>query len=130
MLWVLKISVSSERRDGSFEYPRQVFVKKPSYMSITHSYLEPGGRILYFFFVCFPQENIAINTAANCLSLYYAMLSSKTCSGDLCIFRSSDVMRSYLRTRDIFVASSPSHTPTSIRRRTSEILDALLQGQE
>ena len=27
--------------DGSFEYPRQMFVKKPSYMSITHShYLE------------------------------------------------------------------------------------------
>ena len=33
-------------------------------------------------------------------------------------------------TRDIFVTSSRSHTSTSMRQRTSKILDTLLQGQE
>ena len=33
-------------------------------------------------------------------------------------------------TKDIFVTSSLSHTSTSVRRRTSKILDTLLQGQE
>ena len=68
----------------------------------------------FLFFVCFLQENIPKKTAANRLSLLFKILNairrricisilccrlvywSKTCSGDLCIFRSSDVMRSYL----------------------------------
>ena len=33
-------------------------------------------------------------------------------------------------TKDIFVTSPLSHTSTSVRRRTSKILDTLLQGQE
>ena len=48
-------NMSSERWDGSFEYPRQVFVvKKPSYTSITHSYLE----VWLLFFVYFLQEKL------------------------------------------------------------------------
>ena len=104
VFWVLKRTVSSERRDGSFEYSRQMFVKKPSYMSITHSHI-------------LEVWDIAMETAANRLSLYFEahclkfwnifrqfvdvlccrlVYWSKTCSGNLCIFRSSDVMRSYL----------------------------------
>ena len=50
-----------------FEYPRQVFVvKKPSYMSFTHSYLE----VWLLFFVYFLQENIAMKTVDRRSSLF------------------------------------------------------------
>ena len=46
------------------------------------------------------------------------------------IINSSDVYAQLSSgTRDIFVTSFPSHTSTSMRRRASKILDALLQGQ-
>ena len=156
VFWVLKRTVSSERWDGSFEYPRQVFVvKKPSYMSFTHSYLE-----VWFFFSCTFSKKILQwrqrTVEAHCLKFwnlfckpipmrrricismlcYRLLYWPKTCSGDLCIFRRWDINSSdvYAQlssgTRYIFVTSFPSHTSTSMRRRASKILDALLQGQE
>ena len=60
--------IQTERWDGSFEYPRQVFVvKKPSYMSFTHSYREVWNLL---FFVYFLQENIAMKTADRRSSLF------------------------------------------------------------
>ena len=54
------------------EYPRQVFVvKKPSYMSFTHSYLE----VWLLFFVYFLQENIAMKTSDHRSSLFKILKS-------------------------------------------------------
>ena len=63
---------SHRNGESSFEYPRQVFVvKKPSYMSFTHSYLE----VWLLFFVYFLQENIAIKTADRRSSLFKILKS-------------------------------------------------------
>ena len=80
------------------------------------------------FFVRFLQENIAMKTAANRLSLLFKILNAirrricisilwcrlvywtETCSGDLCIFRSSVVMRSYLVGLETFLLLPLFHT--------------------
>ena len=63
-----------------------------------------------------------------CRLLYWPKTCSEVADG---IINSSDVYAQLSSgTRDIFVTSFFSHTSTSMRRRASKILDAMLQGQE
>ena len=72
-------SKEPSHRNGSFEYSRQVFVvKKPSYMSFTHSYLE----VWLLFFVYFLQENIAMKTADRRSSLFKILKSFLLANSD------------------------------------------------